>query len=93
MAHPIQKILRNTPVTGRRGGRRFVLLKVYMTELFYFLNQIFMLLSCENRRQILINISSPRLRRISVKFTSSWVKYRARQETGDSRAFTSMQER
>ena len=69
--------------------------KVYMTDsFFYLLDQIFMLLSFENRKKkVLINFSSQRLRRIEVSnFTSGWVQYRERRETGDGRAVTSAQE-
>ena len=52
-----------------------------------------MLFSYENRKKLVINFSSSRLRRIKVSdLISGWVQYRARRETGDSRSVTSIQE-
>ena len=46
------------------------------------------------RKKILINFSSPRLRRIKLSnFTSGWVQNHAKRETRDSTAATSIQER
>ena len=73
----------------RTDGTIRELLKCKLTGFFYLLDQIFMLLSYENRtKKFLINFSFPRLRRTSVKFYFLFVQYRARWETGDSRSVT-----
>ena len=66
-----------------------------MTEFFYLLDQIFMLSSHKKKnkrgRKIFIICSSPSIK-VS-NFTSGWVQYRARKETRDNRAMTSIQKR
>ena len=68
--------------------------KVYMTMSF----TCFIKSSCCSRmrigKKILINFSSPRLTSTKVpNFTSGWVQYPARQETGECRAATSIKKR
>ena len=66
-----------------------------ITEIFYLLDQIFMLFAYKNRKnKILITFSFLQLRGINVfNFTFGWVQYHARRDTGDNRAVTSIQER
>ena len=66
-----------------------------MTDFFYLFDQILMFSSYEDgQKKFLTIFSSPHRRPIKVSnFTSGWVQYRARRETGDSRAVTSTQER
>ena len=66
-----------------------------MTDFFYLFDKIRMFFSYEDgQKQFLIIFSSPHRKRLKVSnFTSGWVQYRARRETGDSRAVTSIQER
>ena len=64
-----------------------------MTEFFYLLDQIFILSSYKKKEEenILINCSSPSIKVSNCTF--GWVQYRARRETGDNRAMTSIQKR
>ena len=88
-------IVTSSLFTERMLSCMCVSIKVYMTDFFYLLDRIFMLLSYENRKnKFPINFSSSLMRRTNTcNFTSGWVQNRARWETGDSGPVTSIQER